>query len=286
MNDNYSRTPFIGVVEDRMDPLKLRRVRVRCFFHHTHDKTLIPTEDLPWATVTNDLILKEGDHVRGYFEDGEDKQTLTVTEWIAGIPELPNKPTEGFNDPRTEEQLKSAPRPPKELKSPDDGTGVQIVEQAAAAAGLRLNEPCLDRLTRGEFLDDYKKMLDADAIENYSLGLETALTGVVNSVLISAQQQVTGAIASLLNKIPGAALFVPTIIRDFFTQNYFKKYTLSSTYTFPKSPAAPKYPYNNARVSESGHIQECDDTPGAERIHTRHRSGTYEEYLRSQSLAG
>jgi hypothetical protein len=38
-----------------------------------------------------------------------------------------------------------------------------------------------------------------------------------------------------------------------------------------------RYPFNNVYESESGHIMEYDDTPGAERIHQMHRSGTYYE---------
>lgn len=40
---------WIGVVEDRMDPEKLGRVKIRIFGYHTDDKTLLPTSDLPWA---------------------------------------------------------------------------------------------------------------------------------------------------------------------------------------------------------------------------------------------
>lgn len=40
---------------------------------------------------------------------------------------------------------------------------------------------------------------------------------------------------------------------------------------------AAKYPYNKVMETESGHIQEFDDTPKNERIHTAHRSGTFEE---------
>ncbi len=36
-------------------------------------------------------------------------------------------------------------------------------------------------------------------------------------------------------------------------------------------------PFNHVKETESGHIQEFDDTPGAERIQTYHRSGTFEE---------
>ena len=45
---------FTGVVEDRNDPDKLGRVRVRCLGFHTEDLVDIPTADLPWATVPPD----------------------------------------------------------------------------------------------------------------------------------------------------------------------------------------------------------------------------------------
>ena len=45
----------------------------------------------------------------------------------------------------------------------------------------------------------------------------------------------------------------------------------------PAIPFGAKYPYNHVKETESGHVQEFDDTPGYERIHTYHRKGTYEE---------
>ena len=38
-----------------------------------------------------------------------------------------------------------------------------------------------------------------------------------------------------------------------------------------------KYPYNIVRATRAGHVEEWDDTPGNERIHTYHRSGTSTE---------
>ena len=38
-----------------------------------------------------------------------------------------------------------------------------------------------------------------------------------------------------------------------------------------------KYPFNKVMETEGGHIQEFDDTPGQERIHTYHRAGTFTE---------
>ena len=45
----------------------------------------------------------------------------------------------------------------------------------------------------------------------------------------------------------------------------------------PTSGYAPVYPYNNVMETESGHVKEYDDTPGAERIVERHKSGTQYE---------
>jgi hypothetical protein len=45
----------------------------------------------------------------------------------------------------------------------------------------------------------------------------------------------------------------------------------------PKTAYAAQYPYNKVTASESGHVQEIDDTPGAERIHTAHKSGSFNE---------
>ena len=45
----------------------------------------------------------------------------------------------------------------------------------------------------------------------------------------------------------------------------------------PTGDFGAQYPYNHVYETESGHIMEYDDTPGAERIHQFHRSGTHYE---------
>jgi len=45
----------------------------------------------------------------------------------------------------------------------------------------------------------------------------------------------------------------------------------------PESPYKGEYPYNKVTQTEGGHILEMDDTPGAERIHLYHKSGTFVE---------
>ncbi|SVD71368.1 uncharacterized protein METZ01_LOCUS424222, partial [marine metagenome] len=46
----------------------------------------------------------------------------------------------------------------------------------------------------------------------------------------------------------------------------------------PPSAYATVYPYNHVYESESGHLVEMDDTPGKERLHWYHRSGTFTEF--------
>ena len=73
---------FVGVIEDRADPEKAGRVRVRCLGYHTADTQKIPTEDLPWASVMMPVtagansgigvsphFLLEGTWVVGFFRD-------------------------------------------------------------------------------------------------------------------------------------------------------------------------------------------------------------------------
>lgn len=40
---------YLGCVENRIDPLKLGRCQVRIVGLHTEDKTILSTDDLPWA---------------------------------------------------------------------------------------------------------------------------------------------------------------------------------------------------------------------------------------------
>ena len=91
---------FTGVVEDRNDPTKLGRVRVRCVGYHTDNKTKIPTEDLPWAWVLQTIhtpsmngmghtpgFLVEGTWVVGFFRDAETLQEPIIMGSLPGVPE-------------------------------------------------------------------------------------------------------------------------------------------------------------------------------------------------------
>jgi hypothetical protein len=49
------------------------------------------------------------------------------------------------------------------------------------------------------------------------------------------------------------------------------------TWNEPETTYDAVYPNNHVMQTSSGHIQEFDDTPDKERIHTYHKSGTFEE---------
>ena len=103
---------FTGVVEDRNDPSKLGRVKVRCLGLHTESLVDIPTEDLPWAHImqsTNNpsmqglgntpTFLVEGTWVVGFFLDAVEKQQPLIMGTLPGNPQAVADTTKGFNDP-------------------------------------------------------------------------------------------------------------------------------------------------------------------------------------------
>jgi len=57
------------------------------------------------------------------------------------------------------------------------------------------------------------------------------------------------------------------------------------TFKEPNPTYAAKYPYNHVMRTISGHTVEFDDTPGANRIHIYHSSGTYIEISADGSQA-
>lgn len=104
---------FQGVVEDRNDPMKLGRVRVRILGLHTDNKEKIPTDDLPWAYPmqpitsaamngigTTPLGPVEGTWVFGFFRDGEFAQEPVIVGTFGGIPQTSPDTSKGFNDPK------------------------------------------------------------------------------------------------------------------------------------------------------------------------------------------
>jgi len=210
---------FFGVVEDRQDPLKVGRLRVRIVGVHTQDKQALPTADLPWSLCVLPITasgisgigqsatgLLEGSWVFGFFRDGNFRQEPLI------LGSLPGRPTEladnrkGFYDPN------------------------EIYPRYK-------DEPDVNRL----------------AVNNSEKPHP--------SLAIRESQRITGIATADFNAISAAS---GDQIAD----------SEGDTWNQPELPYAAVYPYNHVYESESGHLKEYDDTPGAERIHERHRSGT------------
>ena len=103
---------FNGVVEDRNDPQKLGRLRVRCVGIHTDNKDDLPTADLPWSQLIHPItssgisglghspgFIVEGTWVFGYFRDGYAMQEPMVIGTLPGKPVELAETSKGFYDP-------------------------------------------------------------------------------------------------------------------------------------------------------------------------------------------
>ena len=85
------------------------------------------------------------------------------------------------------------------------------------------------------------------------------------------------ALAAKLVKIPKETKLnldpISTTLKTDDTPTFFDEPTPRGT------TGTGQYPFNHVHESESGHINEIDDTPGGERLHRQHKSGTYEEII-------
>ena len=128
---------FVGVVEDRHDPEKLGRLRVRCLGIHTSDKNKIASSDLPWASVMlpttasgisglgqSPSFIVEGAWVWGYFRDGDGlMQEMVIVGTLPGRPAELGKTASGFYDPNSRVDADRQPTGvsvyPKQASEPD-----------------------------------------------------------------------------------------------------------------------------------------------------------------------
>lgn len=211
---------WYGVVEDINDPEMLGRVRVRVFGYHSEDKQDIPTNELPWSYIIQDIRsaslsgigesptgMLQGSHVVGFFRDGSNAQEPIVMGTLGGVPQYKANPELGHNDPSGIYPLSK--------KGDHKGHGASLVKEADT-----------NRLARNEKIDETVVKKKKDGVD----------TGVANA-----------------NGKNGGS------------------------WDEPPTPYAAKYPKNHVRYSETGHIEEWDDTPGKERLHKYHRTGTFEE---------
>lgn len=157
---------WVGVVEDRDDPLMMGRCRVRIVGYHTPNISELPVEDLPWAHPMQPITSAAmsgvggtptgpvpGTWVIGFFRDGSEGQEPFIMGTLGGAPtkeyqEKIQKDTKhGFKDPNGE-----YPR----------------------TSYLNNNEPDTNRLARNERVEEtIVQLKDDDAVT----GVEVAMGG-------------------------------------------------------------------------------------------------------------
>ena len=233
---------FTGVVEDRNDPDKLGRVRVRSLGFHTEDLNDIPTADLPWATVMHPVtnpsmqglgqtpsFLVEGTWVVGFYTDAKEKQQPIIMGTLPGKPSTAPDDTKGFSDP-------NKVYPSTKLTTSGHGTDK---DENNYSTETKFLESDTNRLARNDVDEE-----------------DVAITP--HSILATKEEGRT---------------------KDVTIANTTDDQTVSKQQEWiePASTYATVYPKNHVFETESGHVKEYDDTTDAERIHEYHKSGTFYE---------
>tara|TARA_Y100000361_G_scaffold149824_1_gene164628 strand:+ start:436 stop:1566 length:1131 start_codon:yes stop_codon:yes gene_type:complete len=235
---------FIGVVEDRNDPLQVGRVRVRAVGYHTENKTILPTEDLPWATVmtstessgmsglgTTPHFLVLGTHIVGFFRD-VDCQEPVILGALPGAPGQYGNPNVGFADPtrRSEDTSEVDYNRSYYPKTPEESDINELARGVLTATNPNFREG-----TRH--------------VDVAAAGRDQFTVSTVNEDL--------------------------TI--DAVTFNTFSEPRVANSDNTISGTYKPTYPLNHVYETETGHLLEFDDTPDHARINIFHNSGTYME---------
>ena len=225
---------FVGVVEDRTDPQTLGRLRVRCLGYHTEGLDKLPTADLPWAHVMNPITSAT---VSGL---GQSPLGAVEGTWVVGF----------FQDGSDAQQpiiIGTLPGVPSEL--PDTGSNKGFMDTSG----------------------NYPKYTETD-VNRLAVNSKTA-TGPHSDKETNPHSTLTMRRADRTVGI-GRADFDSVDVRRANTGVVIVDSDNGTNFNEPETPYDAKYPYNHVHESESGHIRELDDTPGAERIHERHANGT------------
>ena len=294
---------YYGVVEDRLDPLQVGRVRVRVFDVHSHQKDHIATPDLPWCMVMMPTTvpglggfgqshsLLEGTHVVGIFTDDEKQQfvVLGVNQGIASAGSLvteeangkarriivnnTNQHEIGFSDPRRRflDSYDGKPDGKNPKHFPQRTFGLEKTLEYYPATPLSIS-PVYDQTNNEEEINFSDYIQEEPQGSKDTPYYPKEKTFYFEDADGKRQKQNV----SDINKFSGVGQ------ENFLHFHYLRglRRDLSDHLEdFAKRPTyAPRYPFNKATYTESGHLFELDDTPKKERVSLQHRSGTYFEY--------
>ncbi len=294
---------YYGVVEDRLDPLFTGRVRVRVFDVHTHQKDHIATPDLPWSEVMmpptvaglggfgQSHSLVEGTHVVGTFTDPEKQQFIVlgvnqgiahegnlVSEEVNGVEKRiivtqTNQHEIGFSDPRRKflDSYDGRPDGKNPEHFPQRTFGLEKTLEYYPATPKSIS-PVYDQTNNKEPINSSDYIQEESQFEKDTPYYPKEKTFYFKDTDGKTQKQ----------SVPDISKFSGVGQENFLHLHYLRdlRRDLSDHLEdFAKRPIyAPRYPFNKATYTESGHLFELDDTPGKERVSLQHRSGTYFEY--------
>ena len=244
---------FVGVVEDRQDPQKLGRVRVRCLGYHSENISDLPTNKLPWAHPMNPITSAtvsgvgqtplgavEGTWVVGFFQDGADAQQPIIMGTLPGVPRtLPTK-----------------------------GAGKGFQDRSNGNYPKYLNEPDMNRLAINEKGTSAQDVADKEVSDAQGFDIPLSTTTELNP-----HPTLTLRRADVEKNI-GRADFNAVDIQVANNTPVALPADDGTNFSEPETTYNAQYPHNHVYETEAGHIKEYDDTPNSERIHERHSTGT------------
>jgi len=228
---------FVGVVEDRTDPKTLGRLRVRCLGYHTEGLDKLPTSDLPWAHVMNPITSAT---VSGL---GQSPLGAVEGTWVVGF----------FQDGSDAQQpiiIGTLPGVPSEL--PDTGSNKGFMDTSGNYPKYK-DESDVNRLSVNDKDLPHSSLTIRKADLDKKVGT-AQIDGIFNGVALIPEDLDLGA-ERVISPHSDATI-------------------RGGEWDEPETAYATEYPHNHVYESEAGHIREIDDTPGSERIHERHASGT------------
>ena len=259
---------FVGVVEDRQDPLRLGRLRVRALGYHTPDLTKLPTADLPWGHVMNPITsatvsgvgqsplgLVEGSWVIGFFTDGIEAQLPCIIGSLPGAPV--NLPGVTDND-----EVYGRSRDASGRTGFEDPLGNFPKYKETDVNRLAVNAKVISTIVETAVQPASETVYEVNPHSSLVLRREDVDTGV--SIADIDEVETVAGILGQFDERPGATSDSEAQI----------KADLGGEWNEPITTYNAEYPKNHVYETEGGHIREYDDTIGYQRIHERHASGT------------
>lgn len=138
----------------------------------------------------------------------------------------------------------------------------------------------IDEVNPADGFNDPKGIYPRNAQENYNMLGESDLSRLSRGAINAETHQ--SLITRRENKIvdiPIAKAEKVISVQEPKADSYYERKFFEEPDPSGGEVSKTVYPHNKVQETETGHVFEVDDTPGAARIHNFHNSGTYEEIV-------